>query len=115
MNKGSFFAAALTTTILVSVPVNADETGLASMHDWRVEGRKTCMANHFHHGSGTGRSKADARKAAINAWQEFTAFEYGLDWAYFRNSASKSIAYSNTAEGWSANVEARPCNPKRRR
>lgn len=108
-------SAVLAATIFFPALVSADETGMASMHAWRVERGKTCLVDHFHHGSGEGRSKAAARKAAITSWQEFTAFEYGLDWAYFRNAASKSIGYSKSADGWSASVEARPCNRKRRR
>lgn len=92
----------------------ADETGMASMHEWRSERGITCHADHFHSGSGEGPTKAAARKAAITSWQEFTAFEYGTDWAYFRHAGSKAIGYSKTANGWSATVEGRPCNFKRR-
>lgn len=87
----------------------ADQTGLASMHDQRREGRKVCMSSHFHSGTGQGRTKKAAKAAAIKAWQEFTAFEYGLDWAYYRRAASRGLRYDRTASGWEAYVEARPC------
>lgn len=97
------------------MPASADETGLASMHSWRTERGTTCMVDHFHYGSGEGRTKKHARDAAIKSWQEFTAFEYGTDWAHFRKAASKTIGYSTTTSGWSATIEARPCIAKRRR
>ena len=100
--------------VLPSIAV-ADETGLASMHSWRKERGMTCMSDHFHYGNGTGPTKAAAQDAAIRAWQEFTAFEYGLDWAYFRHAGSKAIRHSQEGQGWSASVEARPCNPRRRK
>lgn len=65
----------------------ADETGMASIHAWRSERGKVCMAEHFHSGSGEGRTKKLARKAAFSDWQGFTAWEYGTDWARFSRSA----------------------------
>ncbi len=103
------FAIAIVVAISATLPLKADETGLAAMHAWRPESGKICMVDHYHSGSGTGPSKAAARKAAITSWQEFTAFEYGLDWAYFSRAASRGIAYSRTSTGWLADVEARPC------
>ena len=35
----------------------ADDTGLAYSHTLRKEGGRTCMADHYHSGSGEGRSK----------------------------------------------------------
>ncbi len=92
----------------------ADETGLAGMHTWRKERGITCFADHFHTGTGEGRTKPAARKAAIKAWEEFTAWEYGTDWAYFRYAGGKGVNYTKAANGWSASVDARPCNRKRR-
>jgi hypothetical protein len=93
----------------------ADETGFAGMHDWRKERGIMCFADHFHGGAGKGRTKKAARHAAIKAWRVYTATEYGTDWAYFGRAASKSTEYTREANGWSALVQARPCNPKRRR
>ena len=87
----------------------ADQTRLAGMHEWTKERGRTCMRAHFHAGAGKGPTKAVARKAAIRAWEEFTAFEYGWSWARFRYAASKGVAYTKTSEGWAASVEARPC------
>lgn len=61
----------------------ADETGFASMHSWRKERGIMCFADHFHSGSGNGQTKRAARRAAIKSWREFTALEYGSDWARF--------------------------------
>lgn len=118
MRKARFYISGLATLAAISctaAPAGADETGLASMHSWRLERGRTCMVDHFHYGNGEGRTKKQARDAAIKSWQEFAAFEYGTDWAHFRRAGSRSIGYSATTNGWSATVEARPCNTKRRR
>lgn len=95
--------------------VQADETGMASMHDWRRERGKICLVGHFHSGHGIGRTKKLARRAAIRSWQEFTAWEYGTTWAYFRRAANRSINVTRSASGWEANVEARACKRVRKR
>jgi hypothetical protein len=96
--------------LLASAPaVLADDTGLASMHDLRKERGRLCMADHWHSGSGEGRTRAAARSAAIRAWAEFTDFEYGSSWAHFSVAASQSTRFSKAANGWSADVDARPC------
>ena len=41
------------------------------------------MADHYHSGSGEGRSKEGARAAAVRSWADFTNFEYGTVWARF--------------------------------
>lgn len=92
-----------------ATPSLGDQTGMADMHDQRREGSKICLSGHFHTGVGKGRTKRAARAAAIKAWQEFTAFEYGLDWAYFRTANSKGIGYERSSDAWEATVEARPC------
>lgn len=94
---------------LVVTPAMADQTGMADMHDQRREGGKICLTDHYHQGTGAGRTKRTARAAAITSWQEFTAFEYGLDWAYFRNAKSRGVSYDRTSNGWEAIVEGRPC------
>src|SRR5262249_14217075 len=33
-----------------------DETGVAGIHDWVKIGRKTCFVDHFHNGSGNGKT-----------------------------------------------------------
>jgi hypothetical protein len=92
----------------------ADDTGFAGMHEWVKERGRTCFKDHFHTGNGEGSTKSAARKAAITSWREFTAFEYGTDWANYRYAASKKVAYTKSAKGWSASVDARPCYRKAR-
>jgi hypothetical protein len=89
----------------------AEETGLAGIHAWVKVGRKTCMADHFHDGSGTGPSKPVAERAAIRSWVEFTAWEYGDPWGRYSIAASKKSTCSREAGGWRCAVEARPCRP----
>lgn len=91
----------------------ADDTGLASIHTLRKEHGRLCMADHFHMGSGEGRTKASARRAAIRSWADFTNLEYGTVWAHFSLARSKSMRYTKTAKGWSADVDARPCRGRR--
>ena len=45
----------------------------------------------------------------IRAWQEFTDFEYGSDWARFSRAAAKRVRCSRRSAGWYCDVEARPC------
>jgi hypothetical protein len=52
-----------------------EETGIAGIHAWVKIGRKTCMVDHFHDGSGAGPTRTMAERAAIRAWVEFTAWE----------------------------------------
>ena len=94
---------------LAATAAIADDTGLAYSHTLRKEGGRTCMADHYHSGSGEGRSKESARAAAIRSWIEFTNFEYGSAWARFGVAGSPSAHYTKEASGWSAFVEARPC------
>ncbi len=97
--------------LVSSAPVRADDTGLASMHDWRVEGGRTCYAEHTHYGSSAGlASKKLAEVEAIKSWQSFTAFEYGTDWANFARAASRKVSCKQGSGGWGCEVEARPCN-----
>lgn len=102
---------------IMSTTVSADETGMASIHEWRLEGRKTCFVGHFHSGTTTGykRTKKRAIRDAILSWREFTAAEYGTDWAHFKYANSRSSKCDRTPSGWSCYVEGRPCNPRRRR
>lgn len=100
--------AGLFVSAMVS-PVVADDTGLAYAHTLRKEQGKMCMADHWHSGSGDGRSKAAAQKAAVRSWAGFTNFEYGTVWARYSLAASKKTRYVKAADGWTAYVDARPC------
>jgi len=97
--------------VAVSVPHTAfaDDTGFAYAHSLRKEGGRSCMTDHFHSGSGSGRTKAAAQQAAVRSWANFTAFEYGSDWARWGAARSKSVRYTKESSGWSADVDARPC------
>jgi hypothetical protein len=99
---GSFLLAGFTA-------VRADDTGLAYSHTLRKERGRLCMADHWHSGSGEGRTKAAARKAAIRSWADFTNFEYGTVWARFSLAASQTTRYTKADNGWSAAVDGRPC------
>ena len=89
----------------------AQETGVASIHAWVKVGRKTCLVDHFHQGSGTGSSKQQAERDAIGAWASFTAWEYGSPWGRYSIAVSKKMNCSPGGSGWSCSVEARPCRP----
>ncbi|MDX2307948.1 MAG: hypothetical protein NW216_06910 [Hyphomicrobium sp.] len=104
-------AAAATTVSMgtLSASANAQDGGLAGMHDQRRERGRLCMSDHFHSGSGVGKTKEAAKAAAIRSWADFTAFEYGNRWASFSIAGSKGISYTKENAGWSATVEARPC------
>ena len=86
----------------------ADETGMASIHTWRTVGSKTCLVDHFHDGSGTGRDQQKAVAEAIRNWQSFTDLEYGSDWASYANAMNKSVQCSRTGDV-TCRVEAIPC------
>jgi hypothetical protein len=91
-------------------PAFADQTGIADMHSLRREGGRTCMSDHFHSGSSSGqRTKAAAAAEAIRSWADFTALEYGSDWARYGKAASRSMRCKSAADGWSCDLEARPC------
>lgn len=91
-------------------PVQADDTGFAYMHDMRRERGRLCMTDHWHSGSGSGPSKRAARNAAVRAWQNFTALEYGTDWARFSRARSKGVKCTRTGRrAYDCSVEARPC------
>lgn len=103
-------AALLISFLPAIVPVQAQETGLASIHSWVAVGRKTCMATHTHDGAGTGKTKKDAEKAAIRSWESFTIWEYGPPWGRFSESVSKIInCDKNTSSEFACQVNSRPC------
>ena len=88
---------------------HADDTGFAASHTLRRENGKKCFADHFHSGSGDGATKPAAKVTAAKSWAEFTAFEYGTDWAHFGRATGVSVRYTKLDKGWSATIDARPC------
>mgnify|MGYP001364843090 CR=1 FL=1 len=104
----------IAATAAFSIPVKADDNGVAgALHELRREGRKLCQSSHFHAGTSAGEaSKKSAMAQAIDAWQGFTAFEYGTDWAYYRNASSKKVKCEKGLSGWGCDIEARPCKKR---
>jgi len=97
-------------SISAGAPVQADDTGMASMHEQRRVGGRRCFTDHSHYGSSSGeRSRARALSAAIVSWREFTAFEYGTDWAHFGRAIGKSINCTGAGADWGCSIDATPC------
>src|SRR5262245_5181305 len=96
---------------LVRSPRWMRETGIAKIHPWVKVDRKTCMLDHFHDGSGNGPTRAQAERAAIRSWADFTAWEYGNSWGRYSVAVSKKMTCSQRSGSWSCAVEARPCRP----
>lgn len=96
---------------LTCMPAMADDTGMAgAIHDLRRESGKLCQADHWHYGNGVGATKKLAVADAIGSWQDFTALEYGSDWARFQRAGSRNISCSNSGGGSvNCSIEARPC------
>jgi len=108
MHRIAIVAGVLTPLVFCS-GAWADDTGFAYSHTLRKEGGRLCMADHFHSGSGAGRTKAAAQAAAARSWADFTNFEYGSAWARWSLASGKAVRYTKEASGWSADVDARPC------
>ena len=85
MKKGLGCAGALALGLVMASggAAVAQETGLAGLHDWVRVGGRTCLLDHFHDGSGSGPTRAAAQRAAIQAWIDFTAWEYGSRWGSY--------------------------------
>lgn len=103
---------ALIAMIMIgAAPAKADETGLATIHDWKNEpGRRICMSEHFHDGSGTGATRKEAEAAARSSWISFTIFEYGTDWGSYALAAGAKMECGNASgQSWSCATSARAC------
>ena len=87
----------------------AQETGLAGLHDWVKVGGRTCLLDHFHDGSGSGPTRAAAQRAAIQAWIDFTAWEYGSRWGSYAASLNKRMSCSGSRGDYSCSTSSRPC------
>jgi hypothetical protein len=103
--------AACAVVFFAALPsVQADETGLASIHDTEYEsGRRVCMTEHLHDGAGAGKTRKAAETAAKQAWTSFTAFEYGSDWGHYALAAHKTMECATAGGAWSCVTHARPC------
>lgn len=105
-------AIALTAVLAALMPAaaNADETGLAGIHDQAAaKGRRICMTSHFHDGSGQGGTRKEAEAKAAQAWIDFTAWEYGSTWGSFQVAEAKTMDCSEAGGRWSCSTSARPC------
>jgi hypothetical protein len=87
----------------------AQDTGLAGMHTWVRVGGRTCLLDHFHDGSGAGSTRAAAQRAAMRAWSDFTAWEYGNRWGSYGASISKRMSCSGGPGNYSCDTSSRPC------
>lgn len=85
---------------------------MAGIHSWRKVGRKTCLVDHNHGGSGTGPTPKAAEAAAIRDWAGFTDLEYGDSWSGWGNAIEKSLSCSRAFNGsFSCDLTATPCRP----
>jgi hypothetical protein len=110
MSKSAVCSVAIALLLLLPNRIAlGQDTGLASLHDWVRIGGKTCMADHFHDGSGSGPTRGIAQAAAVRAWQDFTAWEYGGRWGSYGNAISRSVRCSGVRGYVSCSVSARPC------
>jgi hypothetical protein len=111
MSVGMVAAVAASTCVVAPVSVQAAETGMASMHSWRKVGKKTCMVDHEHSGSGSGVNRKVAELEAIRSWSGFTDLEYGSSWANFNNAIGKSMRCGGGMGGVQCDVVATACRP----
>jgi hypothetical protein len=100
--------------LLVLLPgaiAKADDTGVAQMlHDARRVGNKLCLTDHAHDGYSSGAASRKAAEAeAVKAWAEFTAWEYGTDWAQWGKAVGKRLTCSEAGTSWGCHAEGRPC------
>ena len=93
-------------------PVQAQETGLDSLHAQVRLGGRICMLDHYHNGSSSGQaSRKQAEAVAIRAWAEFTVWEYGAPWGSWRLAETKRVSCGQAGGAWACTLEARPCKP----
>jgi len=104
------FVCAGAFALLLGLPAAvAQAQGLEDLHSKVRVGGRLCMADHFHDGSGSGATRARAQAAAIRAWIDFTAWEYGNRWGSWGASLSKRMSCSGGAGSYSCSVSSRPC------
>lgn len=114
MSRSSLLALFVSVGVTSVVPAFAQSqgTGLEFLHEQRREGRKVCFVDHFHEGTGSGKSRKAAEASAARAWQEFTAWEYGGNWGRFSTAGNKTANCTDVGGGdWNCQVSARPCRP----
>jgi hypothetical protein len=104
------FVCAAAFAFLLGLPTGvAQAQGMEDLHSKVRVGGRVCMADHYHDGSGSGPTRAAATSAAIRAWIDFTAWEYGRRWGSYAASVSKRVSCSGSPGNYSCNVSSRPC------
>jgi hypothetical protein len=111
MKKPSASLALLSFIAMLSYcgPLRADETGVAGIHTWVKIGRRICLQDHYHDGSGSGATRSQAQREAARAWVDFTAWEYGSSWASYGLAISKSMSCSGGPGHVTCSTQAIPC------
>lgn len=109
MSFKSILGMCLAAAVVTAAPASANQTGLDGIHAKMRVGKKVCFDGHSHSGYGAGPSKKVAEYAAIKSWADFTALEYGSDWAVYGKSYKPSMRCSQSAAGWTCDLEATPC------
>ena len=111
MRKGFWCTGALALGLMVALAgeAAAQETGLAGMHSWTRAGGRTCLLDHFHDGSGSGPTRAAAQRAAMQAWSDFTAFEYGPRWGSYGASIRQRMRCTGGPGNYSCDTSSLPC------
>jgi len=106
--KGKRMSFLMRFCVLISAVVCLSAFAPSSAEAAKV--RKYCQGdNHMHYGSGTGRTKSLAKRAALRAWADFTAFEYGGSYASWQLARFKRISCGRSGGEWSCSVQANPC------
>jgi hypothetical protein len=106
----AFACASVAGMVAVADGAFASETGVAqALHSLQRVGGRTCVVDHYHDGSGSGRSRHEAMNAAVSAWSGFTAWEYGSSWGRYGLAHRKSANCSRDTSGWSCSISAIPC------
>ncbi len=110
-NAALVLALAFCTTGGLIPMASAAETGMASIHSWRKVGKKTCMIDHEHSGTGSGINRKAAELSAIRSWASFTDLEYGDAWANFNHAIGKQMRCNSGMGGVQCDLLATPCRP----
>ncbi len=111
MTLGQILKATILAAAVASAgsAAKADNTGLDSIHTQVKAGKKICFADHSHNGSGSGPTRVAAEKQAIDSWFQYTAAEYGTDWAHIAKAVKKTMTCNQVSAGWNCDVAATPC------
>jgi len=109
LNTCSVIASLAAVAGFAASSAQADNTGFDSIHGKIRVGGRVCFDGHSHGGSGSGASRKVAEMRAVSSWYDYTAGEYGSDWANIHKAIKKSMRCSQSGAGWSCDVEATPC------